>query len=205
MDDSSPKPEGETAPVEEREEPRAEKKPRDEKPPRDEKRADEKRAEEKRAEEKRPEKKPEKEPPPPSAVVRRRRPNRFQRMLRQILFEEEEEAAFDEALIRTYLANERTFLAWLRTSVVLLGVGLGAIALGRVGELPGVVSLALGGLSTLTAVIMVIWAYISFGSTTAGIEQRRYRPARSFVGVAALLVIATGGVVLVLLAAEVLD
>ena len=86
---------------------------------------------------------------------------------------------FDDALIRTHLANERTFLAWLRTAVVLLGVGLGAIALGGSGRFEEAVALALGGVSLAAALVMVVWAYVSFGATTAGIERRRYRPGRS--------------------------
>lgn len=129
----------------------------------------------------------------------------MRRLLHRILFEEEEEGAFDEALIRTYLANERTFLAWLRSSVVLLGVGVGAIALGTASGASEIVAFVLGGISVFAAVLMVVWAYISFGGTTVGIEKRRYRPARGLVAVASLLIIATGAVVLVLLAVEVIN
>lgn len=127
---------------------------------------------------------------------------RVYRRLRHALFEDEE-VEFDDALIRTYLANERTFLAWLRTSVVLLGVGLGAVALGGTGDLKELVALVLGGFSAATAIVMVFWAFIMFNVTAAGIERREYRPARSLVTVAAILVIITNAIVLVLLAAEV--
>ena len=112
---------------------------------------------------------------------------------------------FDDALIRTHLANERTFLAWLRTAVVLLGVGLGAIALGGTHGFEEAVALALGGVSVVTALVMVLWAYVSFGATTAGIERRRYRPPRAFIATATALVAVTGVVVIALLAVEALD
>ena len=126
---------------------------------------------------------------------------------------------FDDALIRTHLANERTFLAWLRTAVVLLGVGLGAIALGGTHGFEEAVALALGGtrdfeeagalvlggVSVLTALVMVLWAYVSFGATTTGIERRRYRPPRAFIATATALVAVTGVVVIALLAVEALD
>ncbi|MBF8286491.1 MAG: hypothetical protein HW393_305 [Dehalococcoidia bacterium] len=112
---------------------------------------------------------------------------------------------FDDALIRTHLANERTFLAWLRTAVVLLGVGLGAIALGGSGDFEETVALVLGGVSVVTALVMVLWAYASFGATTAGIERRRYRPPRAFIATATALVAVTGVVVIALLAVEALD
>ena len=112
---------------------------------------------------------------------------------------------FDDALIRTHLANERTFLAWLRSAVVLLGVGLGAVALGGSGRFEEVVALVLGGVSVVAALIMVLWAYFSFGATTAGIERRRYRPPRAFIATATALVAVTGVVVIALLAVEALD
>ncbi len=126
--------------------------------------------------------------------------------LRRWLFpEEEDEEAFDEALIRTYLANERTFLAWLRSAVVLLGVGVGAIALGTTSGASEALAFALGGFTVFTAMVMVVWAYVTFGATTAGIGRRRYRPARGLVATASLLVLVAGAVVLGLLAVEVVD
>lgn len=111
----------------------------------------------------------------------------------------------DDALIRTHLANERTFLAWLRSAVVLLGVGLGAVALGGTGDFEEVIALVLGAVSAAAALVMVGWAFFSFGGTTAAIERRRYRPPRTFIATATALVAVTGAVVIVLLAAEALD
>lgn len=65
--------------------------------------------------------------------------------LQRLLFDDEQEETSDESLIRTHLANERTFLAWLRTAVVLLGVGLGAIALGAGSDASPVLAFILGG------------------------------------------------------------
>ena len=113
---------------------------------------------------------------------------------------------FDDALIRTHLANERTFLAWLRSAVVLLGVGLGAVALGGSGDFEEVIALIAGGISVATALIMVVWAYVSFAVTTAGIERHhRYRPPQAFIATATLLIVVAGAVVIALLAVEALD
>lgn len=127
----------------------------------------------------------------------------IRRFLRQLLFEEEE-GAFDDALIRTYLANERTFLAWLRSAVVLLGVGVGAVALGTTQGASEALAFSLGGFSIFAAMVMVVWGYISFGSTTVGIERRRYRPARGLAITATLLILVASAVVLTILAVEVL-
>ena len=89
--------------------------------------------------------------------------------------------------------------------MVLLGVGLGAIALGGTHGFEEAVALVLGGVSVLTALVMVLWAYVSFGATTAGIERRRYRPPRAFIATATALIAVTGLVVIALLAVEALD
>lgn len=111
----------------------------------------------------------------------------------------------DEALIRTHLANERTFLAWLRSSVVLLGVGLGAIALGAGGGASELLAFALGGFTSFVAVLMIVWAYVSFEVTLRDIERRAYRPPRRLVFVATALLVAIGAIILALLVVEVLD
>ena len=129
----------------------------------------------------------------------------LRRLLRWLFPEDEDETAFDEALIRTYLANERTFLAWLRSAVVLLGVGVGAIALGTTSGASAALAFALGGFTVFSAMVMVVWAYVAFGTTTASIGKRRYRPGRGLVATASLLVLIAGAVVLTLLAVEVLD
>ncbi len=129
----------------------------------------------------------------------------LRRILRQFLFEEEDGGPFDESLIRTHLANERTFLAWLRSGVVLLGVGVGTIALGASNEASRALAFTLGGASVVAAVLMVVWAYVSFSVTNAGIARRRYRPARAQAAFASLFVILAGTIVLALLLAEILD
>lgn len=109
----------------------------------------------------------------------------------------------DEAVIRTHLANERTFLAWLRTAVVLLGVGLGAIALGTGEGAQKVLAFSLGGFTVFAGVLMIAWAYISFKVTLDDIGRRRYRPRRHLILVASTLLITTGLIIIVLLAAEI--
>ncbi len=82
---------------------------------------------------------------------------------------------------------------------------MGAIALGTTSGASAALAFALGGFTVFTAMVMVVWAYVTFGATTAGIGRRRYRPARGLVATASLLVLVAGAVVLGLLAVEVLD
>lgn len=61
-----------------------------------------------------------------------------------------------DSRIRTHLANERTFLAWLRTGLSLVAVGIGAASFLPLDIIPGVpyvrllsVSLVLAGVATM--------------------------------------------------------
>jgi len=62
---------------------------------------------------------------------------------------------------RDHLANERTFLAWVRTALGLVGLGVVIerwIAGGeRLGLLAGVAFICFGGLSLIYAVVRYLW------------------------------------------------
>ena len=125
--------------------------------------------------------------------------------IRRWLFSDNGHETSDEALIRTHLANERTFLAWLRSSVVLLGVALGAIAFATENGPARFLALTLGGFTAFAGVLMVAWAYVSFEVTLSDIERRSYRPPRRLVLAASALLIVTGVIILGVLAVEVFD
>jgi putative membrane protein len=78
-----------------------------------------------------------------------------------------------EASVRDHLANERTFLAWVRTAVTFIGLGfavdqLVAPALG--GELLGLGLIVIGG-------ALMVPALIGFRRTSRAIERGDYAPA----------------------------
>lgn len=102
---------------------------------------------------------------------------------------------------RTHLANERTFLAWLRTGLGLVVVGIGAaqfLDLDR-SPLPGLRTVAdfaalLIVIGTLTAVL----GGIRYARGRAQIEAARFQPAGSSVVVATILIAVVGILSLVL-------
>jgi putative membrane protein len=107
----------------------------------------------------------------------------------------------DDALIRTHLANERTFLAWLRSAVVLIGAGLAATAIA--GDHPEIRGLAilLGSAAALGGSLMVAWALAEYRRNIVGINRREFRPARLLPVAATLFTVALafGALVLAIL------
>jgi putative membrane protein len=108
-----------------------------------------------------------------------------------------------------HLANERTFLAWIRTGIALMGFGFVIVKfalflrqlsflLGR-NDLP-----APKGYSAVVGVIMVLLgvlisglSYLQYRGTMRKLEQDAYRPAVT-LPLALTLAMVAGGIVLVL-------
>jgi putative membrane protein len=97
------------------------------------------------------------------------------------------------ARARTHLANERTFLAWLRTGVSLIALGLAAaqfLTRGLLADVPLV-----RGLATLL-VLAGILATAAGGARYLGnvqrIERGEFAPGRHFVAASAALVLLVG-------------
>lgn len=112
------------------------------------------------------------------------------------------ESVADDALIRTHLANERTFLAWLRTAIVLIAAGVAAAALTDTDGFERAVAVAMGTASVLAGCLMVGFAYLEYRETIAQITTGSYRPANRLPVVATLLTAVVGVVALVFAAVE---
>lgn len=88
--------------------------------------------------------------------------------------------------IRTHLANERTFLAWLRTGLSLIAVGIGAASFLPLDIIPGIpyvrllsVSLVLAGVAT------ILLGVIRFSAVSEQIETGRViSPRAQILGLA---------------------
>lgn len=101
-----------------------------------------------------------------------------------------------------HLANERTFLAWVRTSVaiVVFGFAIGrfAIALHQLAAFQGHptkttgVSVWMGMTSILAGVAMAIAGLARYHKTRALLEQGKFEPAGLIVDVATILTVLFG-------------
>jgi putative membrane protein len=103
----------------------------------------------------------------------------------------------DSNRARDHLANERTFLAWVRTSVaiVVFGFAIGrfAIALRQLTEFQGHpskttgVSVWLGMSAILAGVVMVVAGLARYRRTRAQLDQGKFEPAGFIVDLVTIL------------------
>jgi putative membrane protein len=108
----------------------------------------------------------------------------------------------DSNRARDHLANERTFLAWVRTSVaiVVFGFAIGrfAIAMRQLTALQGVASKTTGlsvwmGMSSILAgVAMVVAGLARYRKTRAQLDQGKFEPAGFIVDLVTILTVLFG-------------
>src|SRR5580700_8937475 len=105
-------------------------------------------------------------------------------------------------LARDHLANERTFLAWVRTSiaVVVFGFAIGrfAIAMRQLtafqGQAPKSTGLSvwMGMSSILAGVIMAVAGLVRYRKTRAQLEEGKFEPAGFIVDMVTILTVLFG-------------
>jgi putative membrane protein len=103
----------------------------------------------------------------------------------------------DSNRARDHLANERTFLAWVRTSVaiVVFGFAIGrfAIAMRQLTEFQGRASKSTGlsvwmGMSSILAgVVMVVAGLARYRKTRAQLDEGKFEPAGFIVDLVTIL------------------
>jgi putative membrane protein len=108
----------------------------------------------------------------------------------------------DSNRARDHLANERTFLAWVRTSVAIVVVGFAigrfAIALRQLERFQGQVSKTTGlsvwmGMSSILAgVVMVVAGLLRYRKTRAQLEEGKFEPAGFIVDLVTILTVLFG-------------
>ena len=93
----------------------------------------------------------------------------------------------DAPNVRDHLANERTFLAWVRTSIALLGFGVliaklrFLIAGTSVGPHAGARSTLLGLAFAVTGLLTLVFAAWHYARTRRMIDDGDYHPSPHFV------------------------
>jgi putative membrane protein len=92
---------------------------------------------------------------------------------------------------RTHLANERTFLAWFRTGITLVALGLaGAQLLGGEQGSERTLVLVLATLVIVTGAFLVLVGLVRYRDGRRRIDAAEFRPAWTSISVAAALAVA---------------
>jgi len=107
-----------------------------------------------------------------------------------------------EKRISDHLANERTYLAWLRTGVgvIVFGFAIGrfALALQQLGKLGGGtvkstgVSLDMGMASMVFGVGMIVAGLVRYHQNRRRIDENTFRPATTLATVIGVLIVLFG-------------
>jgi len=108
----------------------------------------------------------------------------------------------DSNRARDHLANERTFLAWMRTSVaiVVFGFAIGrfAIAMRQLTAIQGLaskttgLSVWMGMISILAGVLMAVAGLVRYRKTRALLEEGKFEPAGFIVDLVTILTVLFG-------------
>lgn len=105
----------------------------------------------------------------------------------------------DEPDYRFTFANERTYLAWVRTALALLAasVAVDAFPLG----IPDLVQQALSVVLAVAGVASVVLGWIHWARSERAIRRRRPLPANAWMAIVMLTLAATGVLVAIAVAA----
>jgi len=98
---------------------------------------------------------------------------------------------------RDHLANERTFLAWVRTALAVVGLG---VLLGKLVETEGLLAEIIGLAMVGFGAAMLLYSVARFSKVTALLDQGKFASSRRGpIALAGLgLVVAIGSVILLL-------
>jgi putative membrane protein len=105
------------------------------------------------------------------------------------------EKTTDSNYIQQHLANERTFLAWVRTGIAIIGVGFLFSNLHfsvgtSLSEVSDLLAVAIGVLSGVIGIIVIIAATISYILKRKQINQQTFRSSKWLIISMAIISIA---------------
>ena len=101
---------------------------------------------------------------------------------------------------RTHLANERTFLAWFRTGLTVIALGIaGEQLLVQVGRGSALVSL-LGIVVIVSGIVILVTGRARYVESRRSIDAGEYRPASSAINLSVAVFAAAGVLAVVYIA-----
>jgi putative membrane protein len=111
--------------------------------------------------------------------------------------DKEEASEFESKYIQQHLANERTFLAWIRTAGAIMGIGFLATSYhfktsaGKNG-FTDQIAFFIGGYSILLGVLAIVFAQFSYLKKRRGINTQTFHSShKSIITVALFMLVLT--------------
>lgn len=98
--------------------------------------------------------------------------------------EKQKQVTEDSKYIQQHLANERTYLAWVRTAIAITGIGFLIINLHIKSTSPSLSNAAvqgIGALSVLAGISTIMFSTISYFQKAKQINEQTFRTSRPLI------------------------
>ncbi|WP_423409559.1 YidH family protein [Heyndrickxia sp. MSNUG] len=105
----------------------------------------------------------------------------------------EEEKSLESKYIQQHLANERTYLAWVRTSIAIIGIGFLASSLHFnniriVSEIADTIAVFVSVFSLIAGIIILIFATIHYFAVRKNINSQTFASANKLIKVSTTII-----------------
>ena len=105
----------------------------------------------------------------------------------------EEDKSLESKYIQQHLANERTYLAWVRTSIAIIGIGFLASSLHfnnirLVSEIADTIAVFVSVFSMLVGLIILIFATIHYFAVRKNINSQTFASANNLIKVSTTII-----------------
>jgi len=105
----------------------------------------------------------------------------------------EEDKSLESKYIQQHLANERTYLAWVRTSIAIIGIGFLASSLHfnnirLVSEIADTIAVFVSVFSLIAGIIILIFATIHYFAVRKNINSQTFASANKLIKVSTTII-----------------
>lgn len=105
----------------------------------------------------------------------------------------EEDKTLESKYIQQHLANERTYLAWVRTSIAIIGIGFLASSLHfnnirSVSQLADTIAVFLSIFSLLVGLIILMFATIHYFAVRKNINNQTFASANKLIKISTMII-----------------
>jgi putative membrane protein len=105
----------------------------------------------------------------------------------------EEDKTLESKYIQQHLANERTYLAWVRTSIAIIGIGFLASSLHfnnirSVSQLADTIAVFVSIFSLLVGLIILMFATIHYFAVRKNINNQTFASANKLIKISTMII-----------------